>query len=245
MVDIHAHILPGLDDGSESLEESLDMARLAVEEGITHMIATSHGNFYDYTLQEYREAFRLVSDALEQERIPLRLHPGMEIFLNRHAIDGIRDGSLLPLGNTHTYLVEFDFGEDPRTVLTMLESLLRDEQAPDRTLILAHPERYEFMLRDPDLAYYLRETWPRRLYLQTNAGSLAGRLGQAEQRLAWRFLQDGLIQLIATDAHDASFRPPALQSLTQSLQREYSETDCRIWLSENPSRVLKGRELII
>ena len=97
MVDIHSHILPSLDDGSRSLEESLQMARQAVSSGIRHMAATSHGNFYDYTLEDYRKVLRKTQEAFTTEEIPLKLYPGMEIFLDEDAFFLLEKKKLLSL----------------------------------------------------------------------------------------------------------------------------------------------------
>ena len=109
MVDIHSHILPGLDDGAESLEEALVMARLAVSSGIRHMAATSHGNYYDYTLEEYRESLEKLQEELAKEAIPLKLYPGMEIFLDDDAASMVQRKELLSLNHTDYLLVEFPF----------------------------------------------------------------------------------------------------------------------------------------
>ena len=113
MVDIHSHILPSLDDGSRSLEESLRMASQAVSSGIRHMAATSHGNFYDYTLEDYWTVFRKTQEAFTTEHIPLKLYPGMEIFLDEDAFFLLEKKELLSLNNTDYLLVEFDFEEQP------------------------------------------------------------------------------------------------------------------------------------
>ena len=75
MVDIHAHILPGLDDGARCMEEALEMASIAVNQGISHMAATSHGNYYPYMIEEYWSEFQKLQEALEEEKIPLKLYP--------------------------------------------------------------------------------------------------------------------------------------------------------------------------
>ena len=95
MVDLHTHILPHLDDGAFDLQTSVRMADLAARSGVFHMTATSHGNYYDYTLEEYRENFERLQAELRDKEIPVKLYSGMEIFMDEKAAD------LLDLGELH------------------------------------------------------------------------------------------------------------------------------------------------
>ncbi len=233
MVDIHSHILPYLDDGAESMEEALNMARIAVDSGIYHMVASSHGNYYSYTLEEYRECFCRLENIIQKEKIPLTLYSGMEIFLNEKAIQRIKEKKLLTLNNTNYLLVEFSFEENPNYVCKWIDLL----QKENYRIIIAHPERYLFIQRDPELAYYLNEQG---CILQMNKGSLVGDFGYNCQSLAIQMLEDQIIQIIATDAHDKKYRSHSLIRVMNYLYNKYSLMEIRLWLSENPSRILKG-----
>lgn len=233
MVDIHSHILPSLDDGSRSLEESLQMARQAVSSGIRHMAATSHGNFYDYTLEDYRKVLRKTQEAFTTEQIPLKLYPGMEIFLDEDAFFLLERKELLSLNSTDYLLVEFDFEERPEKVTDRIRRLLDQ----DWRIVLAHPERYRFIQRDPDLAYDLADLG---CVLQVNGGSLLGDFGRTCQQAALRFLEDGIVGAIASDAHDTEYRTPSAERVCQFLESFYEPAAVKLWMSENPSRILKG-----
>lgn len=237
MVDIHAHILPGLDDGAANMEEALAMAVRAAREGIRHMAATSHGNYFAYTLDEYRAAFSKLQKAIEREQIPLKLYPGMEIFLDDDALAQLKRGSLLPLNHTDYLLAEFAFDENPRNVLRRLTEL----RGTGYRVVIAHPERYRFIQREPELAYFLAE---QEYVLQINGGSLIGDFGRAAHSLAVRMLEDKIVSVIATDAHDGSFRPPVMRRIEQRLKEIYTEAEVHLWMSENPGRILKGRPVI-
>lgn len=97
MVDLHTHILPHLDDGAFDLETSVRMADLAARSGVFHMAATSHGNYYDYMLEEYRENFERLQAELRDREIPVKLYSGMEIFMDEKAADLLDLGELLTL----------------------------------------------------------------------------------------------------------------------------------------------------
>lgn len=233
MVDIHSHILPGLDDGAQSMEEAVEMARIAADSGIFHIAATSHGNYYPYTMAEYRYAFSSLQSMLDGLQIPVKLHTGMEIFLDEKALLLLRTGQLLPLNGTDYLLVEFDFGEEPDAACDRIDDLLN----AGYRVVLAHPERYEFIQRDLRFAGYLAG---RGCVLQMNQGSLFGDFGGESRQAAMSMLDQGLIRVIATDAHDIRYRSPDLGRAIRYLTEHYSRRAVHLWFSENPSRILKG-----
>lgn len=237
MVDIHSHILPSLDDGAESREEALSMAAVAAQSGINHIVASSHGNYYPYTIEEYKEQFQTLQTELKARSIPVTLYPGMEIFMDEQTIPLLEANQLLTINNTNYLLIEFPFEENPEKVCTYIAAL----QKKRYNIILAHPERYIFMQKNPGLAWYLEE---KGCVLQLNQGSLLGDFGEKSRSLAFRMLNDGIVRVIATDAHDTRYRAPSLSSLVEFLKRGYSPVEIRLWLSENPSRILKGRPTI-
>ena len=232
MVDIHSHILPSLDDGAESREEALSMAAIASQSGINHIAASSHGNYYPYTINEYKEQIKILQAEIKAKNIPVTLYPGMEIFMDENTISLLESKQLLSINNTNYLLIEFPFEENPEKVCTYIAAL----QKKQYNIILAHPERYIFMQKDPELAWYLEE---RGCVLQLNQGSLLGDFGERCKSLAFRMLNDGIVRVIATDAHDTRYRPPSLGRLMNFLKRGYSSVEIRLWLSENPSRILK------
>ncbi len=237
MVDIHTHILPGLDDGAESMETAISMAAIAAGEGIRHMAASSHGNYYPYTIEDYYHAFSKLQTAIEERGIPLKLYPGMEIFLDDDVLEQVEKGQLLTLNHTNYLLVEFDFDESVRNVIRRLSELW----AGGYRVILAHPERYRFIKNDRELVYYLAE---QDCVFQINAGSLWGSFGEAARRLSGWLLSEGLVSVVATDAHDAVYRPPAVKDTERRLWDRYPEEQVHLWLSENPGRILKGHPVI-
>lgn len=237
MVDIHAHILPGLDDGAEDREEALKMAVSAVRQGINHMVASSHGNYYPFSLEEYKEAFNCMKTDLEKAQIPLKLYPGMEVFFDESAFELLEKKEILTLNNTDYILVEFPFEENPSAVIQRLDRLKHMGYRP----VIAHPERYLFIQRDEELAYYLAD---QEYVLQVNAGSLSGSFGSKTRILAQRMLDDGIVSVIATDTHDGVYRPPILKDMAERMKKTYPESWVRLWVSENPSRILKGYPVI-
>ena len=175
MIDLHCHILPGVDDGSADEEESCAMARLAVESGVTDIAATPHCNapdpFYNYADSALHARFARLRQRLEREQIPLRIHEGMEVFTTPELPRLLDEGRLLTLGGTRYLLIEFAFGESE----WFFDEMLAAVRARGLTPVLAHPERYTCVQDEPRL---LRR-WAREgSVLQANKGSFFGMFGR-------------------------------------------------------------------
>ena len=151
MIDLHCHILPGVDDGSADEEESCAMARLAVESGVTDIAATPHCNapdpFYNYADSALHARFARLRQRLEREQIPLRIHEGMEVFTTPELPRLLDEGRLLTLGGTRYLLIEFAFGESE----WFFDEMLAAVRARGLTPVLAHPERYTCVQDEPRL----------------------------------------------------------------------------------------------
>ena len=235
MIDIHSHILPGLDDGSPSLAESLEMARMAVHSGVTAMVATPH--CADGGRTEVLESWRLLRQALEESGIPLKLYPGMEIFGTEDTVRLLKEKKLLTLNGSRYPLVEFDFRATGETETLLLYSLCKAGYRP----IVAHPERYGFIRRDPRLV----NRWVRMgCLLQVNRGSLLGRFGRQAQAMAVELVERGFVAAVATDAHSSRSRTPWMSDVREMLTREISPLCAKMLLQENPGRILKNERLL-
>ncbi len=159
---------------------------------MNYIAASSHGNYYDYTVQEYVRKFRLLQKELDRQQIPVKIFPSMEIFMNERAMQLIRDREILFINHTRYLMIEFDFRESPERVCRMVADL----QQMKYNIILAHPERYTFIQEDPsELAYYLAE---RGCVLQVNKGSVLGNL-ERNAEMAIRMMDDGIVQVIASE----------------------------------------------
>ena len=153
MIDLHCHILPGVDDGSPDAEISLSMARHAAESGVTAIAVTPHCNLpgfrRNYRGPDYRRQLNDLRELLTQENIPLRLYSGAEVFADPSNIRTlIEQHELITLGGSRYLLVEFDFGLPGSVLLRTLEAIAQRGLVP----VVAHPERYDAVQRDPGLA---------------------------------------------------------------------------------------------
>lgn len=239
MIDIHCHILPGIDDGSSGPEESLEMARMAVWSGVTQIAATPHFEGTAESLDRLpviRERLRSLRADLEQADIPLRLSGGAEILCLPDTPELAARHQLPTYEGTNYILTEFYFDETYAYMDQMLTELLGFGYRP----VVAHPERYEVVQRDPAL---LRR-WARMgCALQLNKGSVLGAFGSRAENAANGILELGLAHLIASDAHGCTARTPHMEQLSRWASEACEEDYARILLTENPRRILQGKPL--
>ena len=245
MIDIHAHILPGVDDGSPSPESSLEMAALAVESGVRAVIATPHCNL-PVELDEgggldaagVRRHTAGLNSMLSQEGIPLRIYPGMEIFGTMETAKRLRAGTLCTLAGSCYPLIEFPFVDYDEEATEILASVLRLGLRP----IVAHPERYRYTQRQPQLLNLWMDMG---CLLQINRGSLLGRFGEREEELSHALVGRGFAAFVASDAHSSVVRTPWMRDVWELLSREYSPETAHALLEGNPARVLQNQEINI
>lgn len=234
MIDLHSHILPELDDGAQSLSEALAMARMAVDSGITAMVATPH--CVDDRTKDVHAAWQLLREALQENGIPLKLYPGMEIFGTVDTVRLLKEGRLFTLNGSRYPLVEFSFQSSGEEETYILSSLCKAGYRP----IVAHPERYVYIQRNPRLA----NQWHRMgCLMQVNRGSILGRFGRGAQAMGVELVERGFAAVVATDAHSSRMRTPWMRDIREVLAKEVSPQCARTLLLDNPKRILKNERL--
>jgi protein-tyrosine phosphatase len=204
VLDLHSHILPGLDDGADDMEVSLAMARLAVRDGVRTMAATPHLNF-DYHVDRGTLLSRVgeLEVALAGAEIALSLLPGAEISVPRAA--ELSDDELVSysIGGRRTLLIESPYVKG----VGSMEEVFFNLQLRGFRVLLAHPERCPTFQDDPGV---LRRIVERDVYCVLNTGSLAGAFGRGVRAFALDLMRGGLVHSIASDAHGEQSRPPGL-----------------------------------
>ncbi len=241
MIDIHTHVLPGVDDGADSMDAALEMLFLAENSGVDILVTTPHCNIpeeYDnYVSPDLERLWGHLTREAERAGLRLKLCRGMEIFATEELPDLLTDGRAWTLNGTRYFLTEFDFGEDPAFCRYILDRCRNRGFRP----IIAHPERYYFLQEDPEIAY----EWCRQGYgLQLNKGSLLGRFGRQVQETAVALMDHGLTACVASDAHSPYLRSTHMGEIRDYLTEEYGEDYARLLLAENPARILSGKELL-
>lgn len=240
MIDIHSHILPGIDDGASSLEESLAMARIAVDDGIRVMVATPHviTGLYPNTREVILAAIGKLQRVLLENDISLSILPGAEYHLEPDLSKRMARGELLTVNDAGRYLLV----EPPAALVPEYTGKVFYElQLQGVTPIIAHPERNVDFAREPDL---LHELVSHGALVQITAGSLTGLLGSAAAATARAFLKQGCVHFIATDAHTAGdHRAPVLSDAAKEAVRLADEEEGQNLVTGNPARAIRGERI--
>jgi protein-tyrosine phosphatase len=203
-IDIHSHILPGLDDGAKDMAESLDMARCYERTGVKRVVATPHflpGTAWATEKKIVKQSVLKLQASLDRHNIDLQVFPGMEIAFHRRLEERMRTDSFLPLAESNYYLIEPSFHGEQDFFLESLKSLLK----MGRKIILAHPERIDLLHNQLDV---LESLVKQGLLIQVNAGSLLGHFGPGSLNAVNRLHQKHCLHFIASDAHGLSERAP-------------------------------------
>jgi len=232
--DIHSHVLYGIDDGAKTREDSLQMLELAARTGTTDIVATPHAN----SRYPYNPA---VIDAqiadLNASVGGIRVHRGCDFHLQMDNIqDAVANPQKYSINGRGYLMVEFPDILLYRDVDAILNHLMEAGLIP----VITHPERNSFLhARVDDLARWVTNG----CYLQVTAGSMTGTFGKQAQRFARELLRRGLVQIIASDAHDCVYRPPALNAAYEAMAHEYGERVVRPLFVDNPHATITGDTL--
>jgi protein-tyrosine phosphatase len=235
MVDLHCHILPGLDDGPAEIDESLAMAESAISDGITHVVATPHCSSeyrFDYSrVQHLRE--RLQNEIGDR----LKLATGCDFHLNPENVEALRADSSRFCINQHDYLlVEFNEISIPPSMDDTLHALQLKQIHP----IITHPERNAILRRQPERL----ASWARLgCYIQVTAGSLTGTFGPRAQEDSLCWIGRGLVHFVASDAHNTKRRPLRLRGAYEAVSKQFGDDKARALFVENPLAAFEGRGL--
>ncbi len=236
-VDVHCHILPGIDDGAADIQESLAMAQSAITDGVTHIVATPHSSAeyrfdYDRVRQLHGQLQRLVGDRLV-------LATGCDFHLNIENLESLKkDARRFCINQRNYLLVEFSAIPDP---CRDTAHTLHDMQLMGLHPIITHPERNGII----DATTGMLASWIRiGCYGQVTAASLTGTFGPKAKASALRWIEQGLIHFVASDAHNTRGRPLKLQPAYEVVRERFTaNVKARALFSENPFAAFEGREL--
>ena len=241
MIDIHAHILPGMDDGAKNWDQTLQMARLAVEDGITIMVATPHlykGRSIDPSQLNTKEVIlqhvAQLKDKLYEEKIPLEILPGCDFPLSFESLKFLDDGQVLTINDANRYLLL----ELPDTSLPpAMEEICFHLQSKGITPIITHPERHLIIQEMP---YKLKRLIDLGCLVQMTGNSLTGWFGRRVKKISRQLIKLGYIHLLATDTHDPKRRPPVLSQAVAELSRLVGERRAQAMVNDIPQKIIAG-----
>ena len=238
MIDLHTHILPGVDDGVESEDEAVEFARVAVSDGVRVMAATPHcrDGTWENRRADVLPAVERLRERLAREGVPLELVPGAEVHLAPELVARVRDGRAPTLAdNGKTLLLELSLSQYP----VDLENLIFELKLAGLEVLLAHPERIRYFQEDPArYASVVRiGAWG-----QITTGSILGLFGERALAYSRELLRQGLVHVLASDAHDAvRSRRPVLTPALEALRPLVGERFAQSMVDATPRALLDGR----
>jgi protein-tyrosine phosphatase len=231
MIDLHAHILPGVDDGADEWSKSVKMLTRAVEDGITDIVATPHV-LPGINDNDCGKVTHMIGELRRHSaELPVNVYPGSEIVVSRDSIEGIISGRYCTINFTRYVLVELPFHFPNEAVFDFVYELTSKGFVP----IFAHPERNPKVLRDIDILYELVRLGA---LMQVTAGSLTGDFGGQVRKLAVEMLNRRLAHVIASDAHSVGKRPPVLSGGLAAAAKILGDKDASALVREIPQMIL-------
>lgn len=239
MIDLHCHLLPGIDDGAATLEQSLQMARLAVAEGITHAVLTPHicPGRWENTSAIIAAATAAFREALALEGIPLQVEYAAEVRISDQIFELLATDNIPFLGEwdgDRVMLLEFPHTHILPGTDKLVDWLIRQGIRP----LIAHPERNRELMQQPDK---LKPLLDKGCLTQLTGASLTGRFGADAQAAAEYYVRNNMITLVASDAHNTSTRPPAMAAARDRITALVGADIATRLALEAPAKLAAGR----
>ncbi len=232
MIDLHCHILPGIDDGPEDFSQSLEMAKIAAHDGITKIVATPHVSDNNLSVAHVKELVGQLNLLLHQQNIQVEVLFGAEIS----SMLDLSFSKGFSINNTKYVLVDFPHMHLPITAREILFKLRALEYFP----IIAHPERNWSIIKNPNLLLDLLEFG---IFVQITAGSLTGEIGINAEQCARYILKQGVVDIIASDAHGTKYRKPVLSAGLKSAAKILGREKANALVKANPEAVIQGNRI--
>lgn len=237
MIDVHCHILPGIDDGAQNLADSISMAKMAVNDGINTIIATPHhmNGRYENKKQSITEKVDELQRKLDEEKIPLKILPGQEVRIHGELLEGLEAGEIQPVADSAYLLIEFPSAHVPRYT----EQLFFDLQMKGYTPVIVHPERNQEIIEHPELLYQFIKNGA---LSQITAGSICGGFGKKIRTFTFQLIEANLTHFIASDAHNITTRAFKMAEAIDIVKERYGNDMVYLFL-DNAALLTDGKNV--
>lgn len=236
ILDIHSHIIPGIDDGSKNMEMTLEMLRNAEKDGTTEIIATPHYllEYGETVISEVRRLVEEITSIIDSEGICLKIYGGQEVYYTKNIVQDFLEGKIGTLNDSNYMLIEFPVRKFDEDILDVIYEL----QVRNITPIIAHPERYKPIIERPsEVNKFMSEGY----LFQMDSGSLEGKFGSEVKKTAEIFLKNGAYNFIGSDAHNTKNRTTGL-SKTINLINKY-DNNIKCILEDSSRKFLRGEHV--
>lgn len=236
MIDIHSHILPIIDDGSRSVDETFMMLKEAHRNGFNGIICTPHyyEGFYENKKLENQKIVDSLNNVIKRDWSNFNLYLGNEVYLTHNFKEFVENGKASTLNNSNYVLFEFSINDKPLNITDLVDQITDCKLIP----ILAHPERYRWIQSDPMIVYSLLESG---VLFQCNYGSIIGQYGRKSQVLMKKFLENDMVSFLGTDAHRQNTIYSKIQECTDEIQKIINIDKFKQITEINPARILENK----
>jgi protein-tyrosine phosphatase len=238
MIDLHSHILPGIDDGSPSLDVSLEMARIAIGDGIRHMACTPHimPGVYDNDQAIVTRSVTALREGLEAANLPLNLYVGADVHIAPDLPEKLRDGQIPTLNRSRYFLFEPPHHILPPKIEDLAQRLINAGFVP----IVTHPERLTWIASHYHVVERLNELG---CLIQLTADSILGSFGRTALLYAERLIDEGRVDIVASDAHGVTSRRPCLSQARAAVAKRVGEEEADKMVLIRPAMVLANHAI--
>lgn len=234
MIDFHSHILPQTDDGSISIEETINILKEAKQVGFTKVISTSHylEGYYESNQKERNELLKKI----KQENVEVELYLGSEIYISENMIEFLKDKKASSINNSRYVLFELPMGNETMLAKEMIYRLIENNYVP----VIAHPERYSYVQDNPE---YVEELLQMGAMFQANYGSVIGLYGKKAEKTVKKLLKENLIQFLGSDVHREEHVYILIPKILKKLKKIISSEKLEEITNINPQKVLDNEEI--
>lgn len=240
MIDMHSHILPNIDDGARSVEETFHLIQEAKEAGFEAIIATSHymEGYYETDAPEREVWVKAIYDKLQEKNIDINLYLGNEIYLSENMITLLEEGKASTINDTSYVLFEMPLNVEPLNLYDVIYEMQQYKLVP----ILAHPERYSFVQEEPELIYDLIQ---KGVLMQANYASIIGYYGQKAQMIVKKLLENNMIHFLGSDVHRQNTIYLRIPQILEELNSVIGKSKLEELTTINPKLVLNNKRIDI
>ena len=240
MIDFHSHILPNIDDGSRSIEETFNLIKEAKEVGFEGIVLTSHyiEGYYETDVPERDVWVNAIKENLNTKGIDIDLYLGNEIYISENMMDLLINNKASTINNSCYVLFEMPLNAEPMDLYNVIYSLQENKLIP----VLAHPERYKFVQKEPELIYDLIE---KGVLMQANYGSILGQYGESAQMIVRKFFENNMIHFLGSDVHRQNTIYKNIPRALDAISEIIGEEKLRELTTTNPKLALNNKRIDI
>ena len=239
-IDIHSHILYGIDDGSKSIEESINIIKEHIKMGFTDIVVTPHyieNSKYETNNIDKENILKNLKQELKKQNININLYLGNEVFVNNNLEELLKKKEISTINNSKYLLIEFPMNEKPKDINNIIYELKIKGIIP----IIAHPERYDYVEKNPNLVLEWIEEGA---LLQSNYGSIIGVYGSGPQKTIKKLLKKDLIDFLATDIHYPNNKIYLnIDKIRKKIKKQISEERFIELTNTNPKKIIENKEI--